>query len=418
MLKYPQAMLSLQKILRAIQKNRSQILIAFLFLLSYLICIFYFRNFISGDLSVWVTKWYSWIKDHGFSGIASVYDNTNINYPSTYPFLLWIVSLFHIGNDILAIKLVSVIFDILSAVVVYLIIKKFRPNSSFLPVLGGGLYLFIPTVLFNSGLWGQCDSIYSFFVLASLLAIYKKKLFAAWILIGFSLSFKLMGLYFIPVLVYHYVKNFNKYSVAEKLSPALTILPLLLMSIPGTLAGLSFFDSVIMKYMERTDLSTGNLVVGNFGSFLQFIPNIGDLKIPAVILTVISVVLVGSLCMFFVKKKHRNEVDLLVIPILLPLLCYFFMPLTHERYDYAIVLISFVIAFVSLKKEYVAVFIALALYDLWIYSYYLRLFTESPYPETDGRIFALVIFAVILYMVSKIVGYIDIKKLKIDSPTL
>jgi Gpi18-like mannosyltransferase len=79
---------------------------------------------------------------------------SNYNFP--YLLLMYLSSLLPI-EPIFAIKLVSLLGDGLLAISTGLIFQQFR--SSRLPsVTAALLVLFVPTVLINASMWGQCDA--------------------------------------------------------------------------------------------------------------------------------------------------------------------------------------------------------------------------------------------------------------------
>jgi hypothetical protein len=99
-----------------------------------------------------------------------------------------------------AIKSISVIFDLLLAVFTYKIIRRLRPASRWEPVIGTGLVLALPTVVMNSGAWGQCDSIYVSLCVGSLYFLISDRPWPASALFGLAFAFKLQAIFFLPVL--------------------------------------------------------------------------------------------------------------------------------------------------------------------------------------------------------------------------
>ncbi|MBR1470024.1 MAG: DUF2029 domain-containing protein, partial [Lachnospiraceae bacterium] len=68
--------------------------------------------------------------------------------------------------------------------------------------------LFLPTVVMNSSMWGQCDSIYSSFCILALIFLLKKSYRRAYIMLGIAFSFKLQTVFIIPFfLTYYSVKK-------------------------------------------------------------------------------------------------------------------------------------------------------------------------------------------------------------------
>lgn len=115
---------------------------------------------LSGVLDPWFRRHLS---EQGFAGLADEFSN----YNTPYLVLLWLATKLSV-SQIVAIKLLSVIFDGLLAFFAYRIVRVVRPASSWLPVLITGLVLLLATVLLNSSAWGQCDAIYASLCLGSI----------------------------------------------------------------------------------------------------------------------------------------------------------------------------------------------------------------------------------------------------------
>ena len=64
--------------------------------------------------------------------------------------------------------------------------------NKFLELITYALVLIIPTVMLNSGMWGQCDSIYTTFVILALYFLVKEKYSLSFIMLGISFAFKLL----------------------------------------------------------------------------------------------------------------------------------------------------------------------------------------------------------------------------------
>lgn len=85
------------------------------------------------------------------------------------------------------------------AVYASLIVKHFKVNK----YIKGFIYtLILPGVIINSAVLGQCDSIYTAFVLMFIYYILKNKNKLALFLLGLALSFKLQSIFVAPVLLY------------------------------------------------------------------------------------------------------------------------------------------------------------------------------------------------------------------------
>src|ERR1700736_1807601 len=110
----------------------------------------------NGDYIKFIRTWYNFIHSHG--GFTALKYNFS-NYPVSYLYLLAIATYIPLSK-IIIIKLISVFFDLLLALFTYLVVRL-KYDKSYAPIIAALLALFIPTVVLNSALWSQCDSIYA-----------------------------------------------------------------------------------------------------------------------------------------------------------------------------------------------------------------------------------------------------------------
>ena len=75
-------------------------------------------------------------------------------------------------DNLYALKTVSVIFDYVAALAMFLLVYEITCNVR-RSIIGMALVLLCPTVIINSAYWCQCDVIYTSFVLLSLLYFYR-----------------------------------------------------------------------------------------------------------------------------------------------------------------------------------------------------------------------------------------------------
>ena len=155
--------------------NKKVLLIIGLILVSILVKYFFF-SYESGDYKRFLLKWYNILDEEGLMSVV----NGLGNYNPPYLTLLYLLTLLP-GPAIIKIKLLSVVFDILMGFIGYLIVKELdKGKYNFLSWV---VILFLPTVILNSSMWAQCDSIYTTFVLLSLYLLLKEK---------YSLSFLIL----------------------------------------------------------------------------------------------------------------------------------------------------------------------------------------------------------------------------------
>lgn len=150
----------------------------------------------SGDYRSFLDPWFQHLATNGFAGLAEEFSN----YNTPYLVLLWLATKLPV-SQIVAIKLVSLLFDLLLALFAYAIVRELRPASRWWPVLVSGLILLLPTVVLNSSAWGQCDAVYASLSLGSLFFLLRRRPWLACAFFGLAFAFKLQAIFLLPVLV-------------------------------------------------------------------------------------------------------------------------------------------------------------------------------------------------------------------------
>ena len=152
----------------------------------------------------------AWYNSAAENGLPAFYDKTGFcDYPPFNIYLFWIFgNLSHaIGEGSLPflIKLPANLFDIATA---YLIFRFLRQKFSFKVSLAVmALYAFNPATIYDLAVWGQMDSIYTFFMVASLYSALRSKYELSGGLLALSILTKPQGVILLPVLAYLILRN-------------------------------------------------------------------------------------------------------------------------------------------------------------------------------------------------------------------
>ena len=152
--------------------------------------------FQSGDYRMFLAQWYDLIDANGgFSALRYQIGNYNV------PYLYLIALLTYLPVPALAgIKAISVLFDLLLVLFVYKLVALRYPGT-WKPFLAAAVVSLLPTVVVNSAMWAQCDSIYAAFGLGGLYYAVRSKPWLACVFFGLALSFKLQIVFLFPVLL-------------------------------------------------------------------------------------------------------------------------------------------------------------------------------------------------------------------------
>jgi Gpi18-like mannosyltransferase len=139
--------------------------------------------------------WAEEFRAGGWGAVATTWSDYNM------PYLYIIGTIARIPmDDLYLYKLVSVVFDCGIAVMGLRLAKHFGLGELRKAVLCGALLL-APTVWLNSAFWAQCDSIYVFFCLYSLVLILKDRPAMSVAMLAVAFTFKLQTIFFMPVFI-------------------------------------------------------------------------------------------------------------------------------------------------------------------------------------------------------------------------
>ena len=215
-----------------------------------------FVDFQSGDYRAFLDRWYAYLAENG--GFAALRDGSFSNYNTPYLALLAITTYLPVPK-IVAIKAISVIFDVALAGFAYKIIAALRPTARWLPTLAFGAVIMLPTVIMNSSVWAQCDAIYVTFCLGSVYFLIKKRPWLAAAFFGIAFAFKLQAIFFLPVLVV--VLIINRHRLRSLLAAPVAFLACLT---PALIAGRSLL-SQLSVYPAQIATPSGAVAGGRPG---------------------------------------------------------------------------------------------------------------------------------------------------------
>lgn len=144
--------------------------------------------------------WITWSQDILNNGLGNVYLNSEVDNHPLILYLLKVFSLFHrnaaeIGlTSVNWLKALVLPFDFLTLAVVIHILKRTQK-----PMIGFLVLFLNPTFWYNTIIWGQVDTIHTFFAFAAL--VYAERGHWKWslILMLVALNFKLQAIIFLPL---------------------------------------------------------------------------------------------------------------------------------------------------------------------------------------------------------------------------
>ncbi|MCX9083540.1 MAG: hypothetical protein OIN87_01940 [Candidatus Methanoperedens sp.] len=255
-------------------KIRKQYQAVFLALMISIVIRIYLSQFMGYKVDIMDFK--LWSQAVYNSGFADFYISIWSDYPPFYLYVLWIVGAiyklffsisFNIDTTIftILIKFPANLADIATAYLIFIIIKKHADFK--IAFLGMVSYAFNPGIIFNSAVWGQVDSINTFFILFALFLIVSDKLELAGVSMAFAILTKPQSLVIVPFIAILMILKGNPLRIARVLfSFAFAFLAL----------ALPFFQKTSMFQLQKIYTSGygqyayNSLNAFNFWAFLGF----------------------------------------------------------------------------------------------------------------------------------------------------
>jgi Gpi18-like mannosyltransferase len=310
------------------------IMLIFLFMLT----VFKYNlfSFETSDYKNFLVYWYDYLSKYGFGSFKDSF----YNYSPAYIYLLYFGTLLNLPS-LLAVKMISLIFDFSLAFAVSKLVGLRYQYSNFIQYIAFLLVYTFPTVLVNSSLWGQCDSIWSSFVCWSLYFAMKNKNYLSFFFYGIAFSFKLQALFILPLFVFLILNNY--YKLKEILLGGLiffstyfaTILPSFLLGRPlwsTKVDGLNV-EGLLNIYLNQTEYSN-TLVNGATPNLYAWTSSFKyNLFYPSgVILTCIVMIILIINFRKMKMTKDRITGELITLALIFNTAFVFFSPKMHERY--------------------------------------------------------------------------------------
>lgn len=309
------------------------------------------------DYDVYLLPWLDYIKQNGNLKALGTAIPT-CNYTPFYTIFLALISYLNIKPYIL-IKLFSILFDILCLIIVYKIIHKLTNNIN--KALLGMLVLSLSLSLISiSSIWGQCDSIYIFFLLCSIYYIIQEKYLISIVFYGIGFAIKLQSIFIAPFFLWLIVKKKIKFRYVF-----VGIIPYIIFMLIPVCYGRNIFD-LLLIYI-RQPMSNGLLTLTysriNFFFILSLFSQYFSHSILKLIIKgmiVFSGILVCIIFYFMNKKNNLSQIEKIEYMFLFSFAMTASLPALQERYSLIVEILALIlICFNSKIKSYSILYLIL-----------------------------------------------------------
>jgi Gpi18-like mannosyltransferase len=152
-------------------------------------------RFESRDYTSFLSRWYDFIVQHGrWHALGQAFSS----YPPLYLYLLSLTTFLPVPK-LYAVKSITLASDYVAALYVWALVRRaFRGGRRAWFALTA--FLFLPTVVLNGAVWGQCDVMYAGCFLASLYYLLERRRIAALVAFGLACSLKPQAIFWCPLL--------------------------------------------------------------------------------------------------------------------------------------------------------------------------------------------------------------------------
>jgi len=283
------------------------------------------------------SQWLTHLRDNGhFLGFKTFPGN----YNAIYLYILGILSFFPQNMELYLMKIASCAFDFICAFYAMKIMCYFVKSRK-IGLLTYAIILFSPTVFVNSGLWAQCDSMYTAFVLMAFYYLLKDKVRMAMFFFGVGLSFKLQSIFPLPFIILFFI--YRKISFINLLY---ILIGFFVVSIPAWLFGWplhAFFNNYIAGTNTTSVLTWNAPTIFTWGNIPVLLPVI----FIAAVFFCIGFLIIN-------KKSIPSNNTLLLLFLFCNFAIPFFLPNMHERYFYIGEIVVLLYSIVNHKRFWIS----------------------------------------------------------------
>lgn len=319
--------------------------------LSFIICLSAFSFLIrwklmpieSADFWGFLEDWMEQIRAGG--GFKSL-DHQISNYTSPYMYLMCMVS-YLTENNLYGLKMISVIFDYLAAMAVFLISYQLTGNAR-RSIMGMAMLLLSPTVILDGAYWCQCDIVYTSFLLFALYYFFKGNSRLCMIFVGISFAFKLQALFIIPFFIIMWLKKKTVRFFDFLWIPVIYVVS----ALPAWGFGRDFKELMWIYFDQAQTYPWGTLEYPNIYALLgEAMPDLRHAGEVSSAGTFMTIMLLGCIAYYFYAKDIKLTGELTItLALFTTAVIVYTLPHMHERYGFFVDLLAIIYGILNRKK--------------------------------------------------------------------
>lgn len=348
-----------EKIITNIDKHKNILFFGIITLLGALIR-YQGRDFISVDMHVDFWLWYDDIRSKG--GLAALKMQVG-DYNLLYQTLIALMTYVD-GKATYMYKMLSIAFDFLMSLAAAFFVSEVtkKEKFGFIFLCAYAIMLFLPANVLNSAYWGQCDSIYTFFIILTLLYMYKGKYVWAFVFLGMAFAFKIQTIFILPFIIcyYFYKKRFSILMFGVSLAV------FWLSGIVAYCYGRSIWAPFQIYADQTAEYSKMYLSIASFWVLIG--NDYYTLNAFAISMTIVLCGIGLYVTLHKVKKIDSAEQYMNTV-VWFVWTCLLFLPAMHERYTYPLDILLIITSFIN--KKYIKYAAISAVLSVSSYGYFL-----------------------------------------------
>ncbi|MEU6063285.1 glycosyltransferase 87 family protein [Streptomyces sp. NPDC047082] len=303
----------------------------------------------SGDYVTFLAPWYWHIVSHG--GFHALADPSFSDYNVPYLYLMAALTYLPLSS-LVGIKWISMLFDLALAYYTFRIVCLFRPTHRWAALGAGAIVLFLPTVVINSAWWGQCDAVYTAFLVGGLYHTLRHRPWWAYTFFGIALAFKFQAVFLFPFLLVLVLVGRVPWRCLLAVPAAY-----LALDVPALMIGADP-GRLLTVYAQQTDRY--HFLTVNAPSVYQFVSVPGDtdpVRSAGVVVAGVLVSLLMGLAVWSLRRRRHGIPDsglrvpeltdtrIMLLATCSAIVVPFLLPSMHERYFYAADVLTVMAAF-------------------------------------------------------------------------
>ena len=268
------------------------------------------------------------------------------NYTSPYMYLMCLVS-YLTENDLYGLKMISVLFDYLASIAVFLILYQLTANVR-KSIMGMAVLLLSPTVILDSAYWCQCDIIYTTFILFGLYYLLKDNSRGCLICIGVSFAFKLQALFIVPFLIIMWLKRRTVRLADFFWIPVIYVVS----ALPAWAFGRDLKELLTIYFDQAGTYPWGTLEYPNIYALLgEAMPDMRHAAEVSGAGTFMTIMILGCIAYYFYEKEIKLTGEVMVtLALFTTAVVVYFLPHMHERYGFLVDLLAIIYGTLNVKK--------------------------------------------------------------------